>query len=225
MSGTSGHDVPTRLTTWMQPFMDAFTAPTGRLVLVLVMGAILVPGQRTVAAALRVMGLGQISNFTNFYRVLNRARWSARWLSCCLLEQLVDTFVPKGEPVVIGGDDTIEWRWGPEIKARGIYRNPVRSSRSHFVKASRLRWLSFMLLPEIGWARRCWALPFLTMLTPSRRYREKHKKGQREYKKLTDWARQGLIQTALWLPGRRVIAVTKGLSQGNRIGRKELSGR
>jgi tetratricopeptide (TPR) repeat protein len=208
MSKTEVHDVPSSLTAWMQPFRDTFTAPTWRLALVLVMGAILVPGRRTVASALRIMGLGQISNFTKFHRVLNGARWSARWLSRRLLEQLVDAFVPPGEPVVIGGDDSIERRWGGMIKARGIYRDPVRSSRSHVVKASGLRWLSLMLLPEIRWAGRCWALPFLTLLAPSRRYWDTHKKDKREYKKLTDWARQGLIQTALWLPHRRIIAVT-----------------
>jgi hypothetical protein len=130
-----------------------------------------------------------------------------RWLSRCLLEQLVDAFVPPGEPVVIGDDDSIERRWGGMIKARSIYRDPVRSSRSHVVKASGLRWLSFMLLPEIPWAGRCWALPFLALLAPSQRFWDTHKKHKRKYKKLTDWARQGLIQTALWLPGRRIIAV------------------
>jgi hypothetical protein len=53
---------------------------------------------------------------------------------------------------VVGLDDTIERRWGARIKARGIYRDPVRSSHGHFVKASGLRWLSLMLLPEIPWA-------------------------------------------------------------------------
>jgi len=47
---------------------------------------------------------------------------------------------------VIGVDDTIERRWGPKIKARGIYRDPVRSLRGHFVKASGLRWLSLMAI-------------------------------------------------------------------------------
>jgi hypothetical protein len=50
--------------------------------------------------------------------------------------------VPTGAPVVIGLDDTIERRWGAKISARGIYRDPVRSSKGHFVKASGLRWLS-----------------------------------------------------------------------------------
>ncbi|CAH2598656.1 transposase [Rhodovastum atsumiense] len=191
----------------MQPFEAAFTAPTWQRVLVLVAGAILVPGRRTIASVLRVMGLGQVRRFSNYHRVLSRNTWSDRWLSGCLLRLLVDTFVPKGEPVVIGPDDTIERRWGIKIKARGIYRDPVRSSRGHFVKASGLRWLSFMVLPEIPWAGRVWALPFLTILAPSLRYWQTHRPGERQYKKLTDWARQGLIQAALWLPDRRVIGV------------------
>jgi len=58
------------------------------------------------------------------------------------------------------------------IAAKGIYRDPVRSSDSHLVKASGLRWLSLMLLVPIPWAQRVWALPFLTVLAPSQRYHE-----------------------------------------------------
>jgi DDE superfamily endonuclease len=119
--------------------------------------------------------------------VLNRNKWSGRWLSCRLFRPLVGAFVPSDQPVIIGLDDTIERRWGAKIKKRGIYRDPTRSSHGHFVKASGLRWLSVMLLAEIGWAGRCWALPFLTVLAPSQRYWQEHKQGQRRYKKLTDW--------------------------------------
>jgi hypothetical protein len=116
---------------------------------------------------------------------------------------LVAAFVPTG-PVVVGIDDTIERRWGAKIKARGIYRDPVRSSRGHFVKASGLRWLCVMLLAPVPWADCVWALPFLTVLAPSERYAIG--RGQR-HKTLTDWARQALLQTARWLPGRRLIVV------------------
>ena len=207
MAGATGHGVPNSLVSVLQPFRDGFTAPTWEHVLVLVMGAILVPGRRTVASALRVMGLGQARHFTNYHRVLNRNAWSAHDLSRRLLVRLVDAFVPDGEPVVIGSDDSVERRWGARIKKRGIYRDPVRSSKGHFVKASGLRWLAFALLPEIRWAGRCWALPFLAILAPSQRYWETHRAGQRPFKALPDWARQGLLQTARWLPHRRIIAV------------------
>jgi hypothetical protein len=207
MTHAAGRDTPSRLAAWMQPFRDAFTAPTWQHVLVLMTGAILAPGCRTVASALRVTGIDQRPHFTNYHRVLNRNIWSARWLSRRLFGLLVDAFVPGTEPVVIGIDDTIERRWGAKIRARGIYRDPVRSSHGHFVKASGLRWLSLMLLPNIPWAGRCWALPFLTTLAPSQRYWQEHREGQRQYKKLTDWARQIVIQAALWLPERRIVAV------------------
>ena len=190
----------------MQPFTDGFTAPTWQHVLVLIAGAILSPGRRTVAAALRVMALDQVPNFTNFHRVLNRNQWSSRWVARCLFRLLVNTFVPNG-PVVIGLDDTIERRWGRKIKARGIYRDPVRSSHGHLVKASGLRWLSLMLLPEIPWAGRIWALPFLTVLAPSERCVRENKQ---RHKKLTDWGRQVLLQAARWLPERRIISVSDG---------------
>jgi hypothetical protein len=191
------------LTRWFAPFASAFTAPTLRGVLVLIAGAILAPGRRTVTSALSIMGLREIATFTTFHRVLNRNRWSPRDLARRLLHQLVATFVPAG-PVVMAIDETIERRWGARIRARGIYRDPVRSSHGHFIKASGLRWISLMLLTPVPWAGRVWALPFLTVLAPSERYARE--RGLR-HKLLTDWARQMLIQVARWLPNRQVIVV------------------
>jgi hypothetical protein len=104
---------------------------------------VLAPGKRTVTAALRITGRATASNFTCYHQVLNRARWSAGAMARRLLALIVARLVADG-PVVIGVDDTIERRWGPKIAARGIYRDPVRSSHAHFVKTSGLRWLSFI---------------------------------------------------------------------------------
>ena len=188
---------------WIKPLLAGLTAATQRHALVLVTGALLAPARRTVAAALRAAGRERAADFTNYHRVLNRNRWSPRRVAHRLLLMLVQAFAPDG-PVVIGIDDTLERRWGRKIKARGIYRDPVRSSHGHFVKASGLRWLSVMLLPQIPWAGRVWALPFLTVLAPSERYAQQHR---HHHKKLTDWGRQTLLQVARWLPSRRIIAV------------------
>jgi len=169
----------------------------------LVLGAILAPGQRTVASVLRVMGLSRETHFQNYHRVLNRAVWSSLDAAHLLLGLLVATFVPSGT-IVFGLDDTIERRRGAKIKAKGIYRDPVRSSHSHFVKASGLRWLSLMLLAPIPWAERVWALPFLTALTPSERYDQTQRY---RHKKLTDWGRQMLLQVRRWLPTRALVVV------------------
>jgi DDE superfamily endonuclease len=172
----------------------------------LLIGAILAPGGRTVASLLPIAGLSRERRFTNYHRVLNRAAWDARAAARLLLGLLIAAFAPAG-PVVLGIDDTIERRRGKHIAARGIYRDPVRSSKGHFVKASGLRWLSLMLLAPIPWAGRVWALPFLTALAPSERYcRERG----RRHKKLTDWARQVALQARRWLPGREVVLLGDG---------------
>jgi len=161
--------LPLELTSLIVGFAPLFSKPVFKHVQVLIAGAILAPGKRTVTAALRVCGLSDDKHFENYHRVLNRAVWSSLAASRILLSLLVTAFAPAGV-LVMGLDDTIERRRGAQIKARGIYRDPVRSSRSHFVKASGLRWLSLMLLVDIAWAGRVWALPFLTCLCPSERY-------------------------------------------------------
>src|SRR5918999_2525350 len=154
---------------WLEPFAAALGRQTWRRAVVLVTGALLSPGRRTVTSALRAAGLGNAPGFANHRRVLSEARWSGFALAERLLALLVAAFAPHG-PVVVALDDTLERRWGRRIRARGIYRDPVRSSHGHFVKASGLRWLSLMLVVPIPWARRPWALPFLTVLAPSERY-------------------------------------------------------
>jgi hypothetical protein len=184
-------------------FAPVFSRRVWQQVQVMVVGAILAPGKRTVTSVLRVMGLSQEKNFQNYHRVLNRAIWSSLEVSRVLLGILVSTFASMG-PVVMGLDDTLERRRGPKIRAKGIYRDAVRSSRSHLVKASGLRWLSLMLLVPIPWAGRVWALPFLTALTPPDRYYQNRVRG---HKTLTDWGRQLLLQARRWLPERRLVVV------------------
>ncbi len=169
----------------------------------LLIGSLLTPGQRTVTAILRILGLSQEKHFQTYHRVLNRAVWSSLALSRVLLMALLAAFVPRG-PVILGLDDTIERRRGAKIRAKGIYRDPVRSSHSHFVKASGLRWLSLMLLAEIPWAKSVWALPFLTCLCPSERYYQEQGRGHRT---LTEWAGGMIRLVRRWLPKRLVVVV------------------
>jgi DDE superfamily endonuclease len=170
---------------------------------VLLIGAILAPGKRTVTSALHVMGLRYETHFQNYHRVLNRAVWSSLAASRLLLGLLVAAFAPTGRRVM-GLDDHIERRRGEKITAKGLYRDPVRSSRSHFVKASGLRWLSLMLLGPIPWANSVWALPFLTVLCPSERY---HQERGRRHTNLTDRARQMLRMVKRWQPHRDMVVV------------------
>jgi hypothetical protein len=194
---------PSIITSLMAPFRGFFTAPVWDHVLALVVGMTLAPGKHTVSAALRIIGLGQARDFARYHHVFSRARWNSAAVARKLLLLILDRFAPSGE-IVIGVDDTIERRWGHKIAARGIYRDPVRSSHGHFVKTSGLRWLALMAMVRVPWARRRWALPFLTILAPSERYAAAH---GRRHKKLTDWARQAILQVRRWTPKRKIIVV------------------
>jgi hypothetical protein len=171
---------------------------------ILLIGTILTTGKRTVTAALRVMGLQDEVKFAQYHQVLNRAVWNPLDLAQVLLGLLLRTFYAEDAPLVFGIDETIERRWGEKIAARGIYRDPVRSSKSHFVKASGLRWISLMLLTPIPWAKRNWALPVMTASTPSERYYETR---GRKPKTLTERARQMIMQLRRWLPDRKLVIV------------------
>jgi len=195
--------LPTKMIQVLAPFAPVFSKRVFGHVQVLLAGAILAPGQRTIVSALRAMGLDQEKRFHRYHRVLSRANWSSREASRVLLGSLVEAFVPEG-PLVVGVDETLERRKGKKIAPKGIYRDPVRSSHSHFVKASGLRWVCVTLLAEVPWAGRTWALPFLSALAPSERYAEE--KGKR-HKPLTEWAWQLLLLVRRWHPKRGIVAV------------------
>jgi hypothetical protein len=182
------------MVTALAAFVPYFSARGWQHAQVLLAGAILAPAQRTVTAALRVMGLARTARFHRYHRVLSRATWSGLPLSRALLQLLVTAFAPRG-PLIFGIDETVERRRGEKIAAKGIYRDAVRSSHGHFVKASGLRWVCLMLLVAIPWAERVWALPFLTALAPSERYDAER---TRRHKTLLDWARQLLLTVRRW---------------------------
>ncbi len=196
--------LPARFAGIIIAFAPLFVHRSWKHAQVLLIGALLAPGQKTVASLLRIAGLSRERHFVNYHRILSRAAWSPRSGARILLGLIIDAFVPEG-PLVMAIDDTIERRRGRCIRAKGIYRDPVRSSDAHFVKTSGLRWMSLMLLAPIPWAGRIWALPVLTALAPSERFcRERG----RRHKTLLDWGRQLALQARRWLPGRDLILVT-----------------
>jgi hypothetical protein len=174
---------------------------------ILVAGAILAPGKRTVTSALRVMGLSEERQFQNYHRVLNRAKWSALNVSRILLGLIVSVLVGMGVRVVIGADETLERRKGDEIKAKGVFRDSARSSRKHTVFSFGLRWISMMVLVSVPWSTRVWALPFLTVLAPSKRTNEANGK---RHKTSIDWIMQMITAVRRWIPDKIIVLVTDG---------------
>ena len=197
--------LPPKMVQVLAPFAPLFSKRIWQHAQLLLVGAILAPGRRTVSSVLRAMGLDQYKRFHRYHRVLSRARWSSREASRILLGLLLEAFVGEG-PLILGIDETLERRYGKKkIAARGVYRDPVRSTHENFVKSSGLRWVCVMLLVEVPWASRAWALPFLSALAPSERYAAK--RGRRHKKKITEWAWQLLLLVRRWYPQREIVAV------------------
>jgi DDE superfamily endonuclease len=198
--------LPNEMIRVLAPFAPLFSKSVWQHAQVLLAGAILAPGKRTVSSALCAMGLDQEKRFHRYHRLLSRARWSSAEASRVLLGLLVEAFAPEG-PLVLGIDETLERRRGKKIATKGIYRDPVRSSHEHFVKTSGLRWVCVTLLAPIPWASRGWALPFLSALAHSERYAEEQ---GRRHKKITEWAWQLLLLVRRWHPERKIVAVGDG---------------
>ena len=189
----------------LAPFALLFSQRSWRHAQVLLLGAIVTPGARTVTAALRAMGLAAECHFTNYHRVLNRATWSARQGSRILLGVLITLLVPPGATIVLGADDPVERRSGRKINAKGCYRDAVRSTKKHVIHCFGVKWVAMMVLVPVPWSRRVWALPFLTALC-----RPAEQSTRRRHKTSVDWVRQMMKQVRRWLPGRQVVLVVDG---------------
>ena len=198
-------------------FAQVFSERTWDWVQVLVVGAILAPGKRTVSSVLTVVGLSQEKQYQRYHRVLNRAKWSSLRVSKILLGLLVAAFASGGGTIVLGADETLERRKGKHIQAKGVFRDAVRSSRKYTVKAFGLRWVSMMLLVNVPWSTRVWALPFLTVLAPSEKTNIANVK---RHKTSIDWVMQMISQVRRWLPTRKLVLVVDGGLMALKLGHR-----
>ena len=188
-------------------FAPVFSDRVWAHAVVLVVGAILAPEKRTVTAALRVMGLADEKQFGKYHRVLSRAVWSSLALSRILLGLLVTLLLNADSPLPSVIDETLERRQGAKIRAKGVFRDAVRSTKERVVTSFGLRWIAMMLVVKVPWAKRPWALPFLTMLAPSERANAKL---HRRHKTVVKWTRQMIAQVRRWWPRRQIVLIGDG---------------
>ena len=179
----------------LAPFASEFSRPTWKNIQILLIGAILCRGPRRISSILRVLGLSNINNFSKYHRVLSRAKWDGLRLAKILLSLLLQ-LLPSSWPILIAVDETLERRQGQKIKAKGLYRDAVRSSQSNVVISSGLKWESMALIMPLPWCKRPWALPFLTVLAPSKRANEVAGK---RHKTSIDWTKQMVTVISRWL--------------------------
>lgn len=166
-----------------------------------VTGTLLAQGRRTVASALRASGNSAEATFRTFHQVLNRARWSPLAVSRQLLLLLVETLVPAGARVDLVIDETLERRWGSEIRKTGPDRDRALSSRKRAVRSPGLRWMIVAVVGTLPWTKQRWAFPLVGVLTPppevSARLGKRHQTVGR-------WAHQIVGLVRRWLPGRSI---------------------
>jgi len=198
--------LPPSFLAWLAPFLAAFSRRSRPTAAALTVGALLAVGPRTVTNCLRVLGLAKHPSFTAFHRVLNRNTWSGSALARTLLHKVVAAFVSSG-PIIIGLDHTLERRRGPRIGPASRFYDALRTREEKDPTSRGLRWLSAMVLVEVPFAGRIWALPVLTALTPGKAWSERH---GRRHRTVTEWARLLLLTLRRWLPGRPIVAVMDG---------------
>ena len=199
--------LPPPMVQLLQVFAPAFSRPTFARALVLLCGTLLASGRRTVAAALRAVGLAEDPRFGAYHRVLSRARWSPLRLGRLLLGLVVARLVPADAPVVLLLDETLERRRGTRIAYKGRFRDAVRSRGPQVVTCEGVQWLVLAVLVPLPWCGRPWALPVLTIpaLSPaaSARLGRRHRTCIERAGTLARLARR-------WLPGRELVLVADG---------------
>ena len=198
--------LPVPVENLLAAFAPVFSRPVWSHAQVLLLGAILAPGKRTVTSALRAMGLADERRFTNYHRVLNRAVWPG-WFAAKVLLGLLVALLPPGAPLWLLVDETLERRNGDKIRTKGVYRDAVRSSRKHVVHAHGLRWVAMRLLVPLPWSSRPWALPFFTLHAPSEKT---CKKAGIRHRTVIEWVCLALRLVQRWIPQRAVILVGDG---------------
>ena len=120
---TTPVDLPPEIVAILAPFAPLFSDRVWAKAQTLAVGALLATGDRTVSAALRIMGRSQERHFTNYHRVLNRDAWSCLAAGQILLGLIV-AVLPRDWPIVLAADDTIERRNGRHIRPRVATATP-----------------------------------------------------------------------------------------------------
>ncbi len=198
--------IPAAAEPLLASFFVAFSQPTFQRFALLVLGAIVTPGRRTVAAVLRTMRPLARGHFSSYHRVLSGARWSL-WAVGRVLARAVLAHVPEGQPVVLAVDDTVARHRGPKVYGRGCHRDPTRSSHGITVRCWGHRWVVMAVMVRFPFASRPWALPVLAALFRNRALCERQ---GRRFKSWPQLARQLLAVMIHWFPGRRFILLGDG---------------
>jgi len=199
------HSLSPHILSIISPFSVLFSSCCWRVAQTLLLGAILTRGKLTVTGILRTLGLSLNKSYSKYHRVLNSLDWSPKIGAHILLKMLLK--LAEKERFVLLIDETLERRKGRQIRAKGYYRDAVRSSRSQIVKTSGLKWLVMALSIRFSFTKRAFALPFFSILQASKKLVKAEGK---RYKTTIDWSMQMMSQLVRWFPEAAFVLVGDG---------------
>jgi hypothetical protein len=199
------HILPTAALPFLSALAPVFTRPTYRRFLLLMGGALLTPGRRTVTNLLRTVAPLVDGHRTTYQRVFSLARWSALHLACALSRFVLRHLLPHGR-VVLVGDDTVAGHPGRRVYGKARHRDSVRSTHSYTAWRYGHKWVVLAVLVQFPFATRPWALPLLVDLyrdaACNRRRRRPHR--------TPAYLLCRLVRLLLWFPQRTFILVADG---------------
>jgi hypothetical protein len=189
-----------------KPLLDnlspAFGRPkTARRLILFFAAAIIVTGDRTVSAVLRLLALIEPLNPSTYHRLFSHRRWSPSQASKVIIRFIFDRFVPDGIVKVVG-DETVDGHRGKKVYGKARHRDAVRSSHSHTVYRYGHKWVVLAILIDLPYTNRPFALPILVAL-----YRDKKTNAaERRRHKTAAEIMCGLMAVLMrWFPDRKFV--------------------
>ena len=184
----------------------AFTEPTFKRIVPLIVGAILTTGRRTVTAVLRTMRGLAPGHWSDYHRVFSRAAWSL-WLPGMLLARAILRWTDPNEPVLVPADDTTCQHRGKHVYGKGCHHDAVRSTHNQIVWRWGHKWVVLSISVKFPFTSRRWALPVLAALY---RPEQLNRAEGRRHKTPAQLARQLLAVLIHWFPARKFVLLGDG---------------
>jgi DDE superfamily endonuclease len=193
--------IPTDALPLLLEFAPAFTRPTFRRSVVLLLAAILTTGRRTISNLLRTVGVLAPGDPSSYHRVLSQASWSGLRLAAALTRWIVVYYCPEGLLHLVG-DDTVDEHRGKKVYGKARHRDPVRSSHCYTTYRYGHKWVVLAILIRFPWATRPWALPLVVTLYHAK---QDNQRRCRAHKTPAELAQLQLRLLLRWLPGRSLV--------------------
>jgi len=196
---------------FLASFAPALTAPTLENLGVLLRGALLATGPRTVTACLVAAGPWVTKHVSAYENVFRRARLSLRVLAR-LLFRLALSLVPPEAVILLVVDESLVRRYGPYVPGVGMHRDSVRSSRGRHQVTPGHKWVTLSVVVRLPFMGRPVALPILTVLYTASKQAKRNRRGpwHRQHRTVPELALLMVRWVVRWAPERRFRLVGDG---------------